>query len=246
MPKNPFNLKEINQLLCQSDLDNYSVIIHEELDSTNIFALNHLSQLADNSVIVCENQNAGIGRNGKVWTSRPYTDVMASFVHKFALDFEYELLPLVIAVAVNRLFKHLRIATKVKWPNDIWLPNKTKVVGILLSARIQDNDRYIVTGIGLNNLENWERNQLLVSLIKQINDVLSEYKVFGFAMFRQEWLDNCIHYRKVISLFQGADLLDRGIHIGLTKDGKIMIQGLEDGMVREYSGSSISLIIEDQ
>lgn len=246
MSKNSFNLSEINQLLLKSKLDNYNVVIHEELASTNTYALNNIKQLSNNSVIVCENQTAGIGRNGKTWSSKAYIDVIASFVHTFTLDFEYELLPLVIAVAINRLFKHLRVTTKVKWPNDIWLPDKTKIVGILQSAKIHANERYIITGVGLNNIQNWERNDLLVNLIKQVNNVLSEYKIFGFAIFRQEWLDNCIHYKKRISLYRGDDLLDSGIHIDLTIDGKIMIKDQNNGMVRGYSGSTISLIIEDQ
>jgi len=230
----------------QAGLNNYKVMTHEELASTNKYALENIKQLENNSVIVCEGQSAGLGRNGKVWSSRPYIDISVSFVHKFPLDFDYELLPLVIAVAVNRLFKQLRVSTKIKWPNDIWQLNKTKIAGILLSAKIHANERYIVTGIGLNNIENWERNNLLINLITHVENVLSEYKIFGFAIVRQEWLDNCIHYRKVISLYQGGELLDHGIHIDLTSNGKIVIEDQNNGEIREYSGSTISLIFEDQ
>src|SRR5579863_1616704 len=213
---NKYNHNQISHKLMQAGLSNYTVIIHEELVSTNTYALDNIGQLKNNSVIVCEGQSAGLGRNGKAWTSRPYIDISASFVHKFPLDFDYELLPLVMAVAVNRLFKQLRVNTKIKWPNDIWLSNKTKIAGILLSAKIHANERNIVTGIGLNNIENWERNNLLLNLIIHVENVLSEYKTFGFAIVRQEWLDNCIHYRKVISLYQGNELLDHGVHIDLT------------------------------
>lgn len=241
--KNSFNLSQINQMLKHAGLDNYTVMLHEELDSTSVYALNHIDELKDNSVIVCESQTQGIGRNGKGWTSKPYVDITASFVHKFPPGFEYELLPLVVAVAVNRLFKQLRISTKIKWPNDIWLQNKIKVAGILQSAKIHANERYIVTGIGLNNIATWERNNLLVNLITQVENVLSEYKIFGFAIVRQEWLDNCIHYRQIISLYKGSNLLDHGLHIDLTSNGKIMIQDQNSGAIREYSGSSISLIV---
>lgn len=246
---NKYKHDQIAQKLIQSGLGNYKVMIHEELASTNTYALDHIEQLENNSVIVCEGQSAGLGRNGKTWTSRPYLDMSVSFVHKFPLDFDYELLPLVIAVAVNRLFKQLRISTKIKWPNDIWTCSridKIKIAGILLSAKIYANERYIVSGIGLNNIENWERNNLLINLITHVENVLSEYKVFGFAIVRQEWLDNCTHYRKVISLYQGGELLDHGIHIDLTSNGKIVIEDKNNGEIREYSGSTVSLIFEDQ
>lgn len=246
MSQNPFNLNELGSLLDQSDLSHYNIIIHQQLDSTQMYALNNIHKFADNSVIVCENQISGIGRNGKVWVSRPYKDLMISFVHKFPLELKYDLLPLVIAVAVNRLFRHLQVAAKIKWPNDICLPDKTKVAGVLQSAKTLTNDRYIITGIGLDNIGNWERNKLLAELIKQVNNCLSEYKIFGFAVFRQEWLDNCIHYRKKISLYQAQNLLDSGIHTNLSVDGKIMIKDQNSGIIKEYSGSAISLIIEDQ
>ena len=245
MPDNPFDLNKLNALLALAGLKHYNITIHKQLDSTQSYALEHIEKFSDNSVIVCETQVAGVGRNGKVWTSRPYTDIMVSFVHEFPFEFEYELLPLVIAVALNRLFKYLRVATKIKWPNDIYLPDKTKIAGILQSARVLENKRCIITGIGLNNIANWERNNLLVELIHQINNVLSQYKVFGFTALHQEWLDNCIHHRKMISLYKGNKLLDRGIHIDLSQTGKIRIKDQNSGSVREYSGSAISLIIED-
>lgn len=245
MVENLFNLVTIGRLLEQYGLNHYSVIIKPELESTNNYALENIEQLSDNSVIVCEKQTSGQGRGGKVWKSQAYIDVTASLIHKFPLDFNYELLPLVISVAVNRLFKQLRVATKVKWPNDIWLLDKTKVVGILLAAKTVGDERYIVTGIGLNNIQNWERNGLLVDLIKQVNDVLMEYKVFGFALFRQEWLDNCIHHRKIISLYQHGQLLARGMHMDLTNNGKIILKDQNSSVISEYFGATISLTIED-
>ncbi|MCC2645685.1 MAG: biotin--[acetyl-CoA-carboxylase] ligase [Burkholderiales bacterium] len=240
---NNFNFNKINQMLKQSGLENYTVIYHDQLESTQSYALNNIQQLNNNSVIVCEVQTNGIGRNGKIWSSKPYIDIAVSLVHAFSLDFEYELLPLVIAVAINRLFKQLRVNTKVKWPNDIYLADKTKVAGILQSAKVYANERYIVTGIGLDNIQNWDRNNLLLSLIIQVENVLSEYKIFGFAIFRQEWLDNCIHYHRQISLYRSGNLIDCGIHVDLTNNGKIVVK--DHTGLREYSGSSISLIVED-
>lgn len=245
MPKNPLNIAKINQLLVFYGLEDYTVVVHEKLASTNKYAQDNLDQLTNNSVIVCEQQLAGVGRNDKAWLSRAYTDLTVSLIHSFPLDFSYELLPLVIAVAVNRLFKTLAVATKIKWPNDIYLLDKTKVAGILQTAHIQASKRHIITGIGLDNIGSWERNNLLVNLIKQVEATIAEYKTFGFTMLGQEWLDNCIHHRQLISLYKGTNLLDRGIHIDLTSNGGITLQGGLSDNVREYSGSAISLIIED-
>jgi biotin-(acetyl-CoA carboxylase) ligase len=242
---NRLNPQQIKQKLAQLGRPDYNVMVYEELASTNTYALDNIAQFENNSVIVCERQNAGMGRNGKIWTSRPYIDLSVSFVHKFPLDFEYELLPLVIAVAVNRLFKQLRVSAKIKWPNDIWLLDNKKAAGILLSAKVYNNYRYIVSGIGLNNIDNWERNELLLNLIIHIENVLSEYKLFGFATVRQEWLDNCMHYRREISLYQDNKLLDNGIHVDLTNDGKIVLKSQSSGNICEYKGSAISLIVEN-
>jgi biotin-(acetyl-CoA carboxylase) ligase len=200
MSDNIFNQQQIQYLLKQFLLDKYRVTILDKVDSTQNYAMQNLENLASNSVIVAEEQTVGRGRNGKVWTAKPCIDITASFIYKFALDFEYDLLPLVIAIAVNRLFKHLRVVTKIKWPNDILLPDKTKIAGVLIESKVCRNDRYLIIGIGIDNINSWNRNNLLVSLIQQVNNILSEYQIFGFATIRREWLDNCIHCGSRISL----------------------------------------------
>jgi biotin-(acetyl-CoA carboxylase) ligase len=241
-----FSINIIRQMLSVLNLESYKLVILDRVDSTNNYALDNLADMGEKALIVTEMQTDGRGRNGKKWFSRPGVDITLSFVHRFEADLAHEFLPLTSAVAINRLFKQYRVATKIKWPNDIWLDNETKVAGILQESKIVDGSRYVITGIGLDNIHNWDRNDIVSSLTNHIEHVFSEYALFSFAVLRQEWLDNCFHKGRLISLYQAGELLDSGIHVDLTQDGKIIVQDIITHEIRAYSGSKISLIVENE
>lgn len=239
-----FNLQLINNILSIHLLNDYVVKIFEELHSTNKYALDNSHQLDNRSVIVCEYQSSGHGRNGKSW-AHTVNDIAVSVIYFLPPDVNYDLLPLVIAVAVNRMFKQNRISAKIKWPNDILMLDHRKVAGILIESKKIKDLRSIVIGVGINNVNHLDKNELLVSIIKHINNTFNEYQTFGFALLRQEWLDNCIHYNQIISLYRNKVLLDKGLHTDLTNDGKIKIRKIHTGEIMEYSGSTISLVVEE-
>ena len=219
----------------------YTVKILDEINSTNTYILNNIEGLDNKTVISAELQAGGKGRNNKTWLSKIATDLTVSFLYLFPLEFNYELLPLVVAVCINRLLKQYRIPNLIKWPNDIYSKDSGKIAGILLESGIRDNKRFVVVGIGLDNILNLDRALFLSSLIYHMDHVIIEYSVFGFAMFRQEWLDNCMHYNKNVSLYKSGDLLDSGINIGLTSAGDLVIKS--KNQIKEYNGNSISLTI---
>lgn len=219
----------------------YQVFILPQVDSTNKYAMEHLPQFVTNTVITTEMQTNGCGRNGKIWNSLPHLDITASFIYKLPVVTDYCLFPLVIAVAVNRLFKQYQVMTKIKWPNDILLLNGTKISGILVESKKTINEIGIIVGIGIDNIYKWDRNKLLSYLIKHVDYIINEYQHFGFATIRQEWLDNCVHYGQMVKLYSGNKKLDSGIHCDLTHDGAIQIKH-GDGTTKNYLGAHISLL----
>jgi BirA family biotin operon repressor/biotin-[acetyl-CoA-carboxylase] ligase len=114
---------------------------HRLTDSTNERAkVLAASGALHGTLVTADEQQAGRGRQGRVWTAPPGSAVLMSLVLR-ELD---ELLPLTAAVAVCDA---LTVDARVKWPNDVWV-DRRKVAGILVEGRPQDG--WAVLGVGLN------------------------------------------------------------------------------------------------
>jgi BirA family transcriptional regulator, biotin operon repressor / biotin---[acetyl-CoA-carboxylase] ligase len=92
------------------------------------------------TLVTADEQRAGRGRQGRVWTAPPGSAVLMSVL----LRELSETLPLAAAVAVCDA---VPAEAQIKWPNDVWIDGR-KVAGILVEARPQEG--WAVLGIGLN------------------------------------------------------------------------------------------------
>jgi BirA family biotin operon repressor/biotin-[acetyl-CoA-carboxylase] ligase len=92
------------------------------------------------TLVTADEQSAGRGRQGRVWTAPPRSALLMSFV----LRELHETLPLAAAVATCEA---LPLHAVIKWPNDVWIDGR-KVAGILVEGRPQEG--WAVLGIGLN------------------------------------------------------------------------------------------------
>ena len=119
---------------------------HRLTDSTNERAKRLAAAGAPHGTLVtADEQSAGRGRQGRVWTAPPRSAVLMSVLLR-DLDERHALLPLAAAVAVCEA---IPAEAAIKWPNDVWV-NRRKVAGILVEGRPQEG--WAVLGIGLNVL----------------------------------------------------------------------------------------------
>src|SRR5919108_2721953 len=94
-------------------------------DSTNERAKELAAAGAPHGTLVtADEQTAGRGRQGRVWTAPPGSAVLMSLVLR-DLDESHALLPLAAAVAVCEACEHAggspaHVRCRGKWPNDIW------------------------------------------------------------------------------------------------------------------------------
>lgn len=234
--------EKVTKNLIKLQLSGYIVKILPEIESTNSYVLNHINNLQDKTIVAAEYQSQGRGRSNKVWVSKIATDITVSILYFFDLEFSYELLPLITAISINRLLKQYRQQNFIKWPNDIYLSDNTKVSGILLDSGIRGGKRFVVVGIGLDNVYGLDRSELLSNLVNHMDHVLKEYSAFGFAMFRQEWLDNCMHFNKKVTLYKDGQIIDSGINVDLTLDGQLVVES--NGNKNQYISSSVGLRID--
>ena len=114
---------------------------HRLTDSTNERAKALAAAgAAHGTLVTADEQSAGRGRQGRVWTAAPGSAVLMSGVLR-ELD---ELLPIAAAVAVAGA---LPLEAAIKWPNDVWVDGR-KIAGILVEGRPQEG--WAVLGVGLN------------------------------------------------------------------------------------------------
>jgi BirA family biotin operon repressor/biotin-[acetyl-CoA-carboxylase] ligase len=92
------------------------------------------------TLVTADEQSAGRGRQGRVWTAPARSSLLMSLITRRLAP----TLPLAAAVAICDA---LPARCEIKWPNDIWLERR-KLAGILVEGRPQDG--WAVVGIGLN------------------------------------------------------------------------------------------------
>jgi BirA family biotin operon repressor/biotin-[acetyl-CoA-carboxylase] ligase len=89
------------------------------------------------SIVTADEQSAGRGRRGRVWSAPAGTGLLFSAVLR-PLGLEHALLPLAVPLAVCEAIEAVApVEARVKWPNDVWL-GEAKVAGVLIEARAPD------------------------------------------------------------------------------------------------------------
>jgi BirA family transcriptional regulator, biotin operon repressor / biotin---[acetyl-CoA-carboxylase] ligase len=155
---------------------------HRLTDSTNERAKQLATAGAPHgTLITADEQTAGRGRQGRVWTAPPRSAVLMSVVLR-ELD---ERLPLAAAVAIADA---LPVEAAIKWPNDVWIQGR-KVAGILVEGRPQEG--WAVLGVGLNvNTEGFpaELAETATSLRLAGIDVDTEAVLAGVLSSLDAWL----------------------------------------------------------
>lgn len=107
---------------------------------------------AHGTMIMAEEQTAGIGRRGRDWTSQPQGNIYVSFVYappisnKRLVLQEMVKLNFAISVATAKACHAAGVPdARVKWPNDVWIKGK-KVSGMLVNF----DGAAAIAGVGIN------------------------------------------------------------------------------------------------
>ena len=99
------------------------------------------------TVVVAEQQTAGRGRQGRVWSAPTGRALTLSALVRLPAA-RLEPLPLAVALAVCEACEAVApVGCRIKWPNDVWIDGR-KVAGVLIEGRPLDG--WAVIGIGLN------------------------------------------------------------------------------------------------
>ncbi|MCU0549616.1 MAG: biotin--[acetyl-CoA-carboxylase] ligase [Leptolyngbya sp. Prado105] len=221
-------------------------------DSTNTWALEHLTQLKHGDVVFTRNQTAGRGQFDRVWHSQCGT-LTASFI----LDFSIAQLPgfsLIAGLAVIQAIETLLpVKLQLKWTNDVFAEER-KLAGILCESRIQGDQVRMVVGIGINRAGVPDSLTRAISLSQISASVLDEQVLL--TQLRDRLLQLCQQslvdllpeirsrdflYQKKITLEVANELLT-GEGAGMDAEGQLLIQSSEG--IRAFRSGRVVKIYE--
>ena len=208
--------------------------------------------------VLCEEQTAGRGRQGRTWFS-PRGGIWLTTLLRPPLTLDsLNTLPIIAALAAAKTINSsLGVGARVHWPNDIFVGGR-KLAGVLAETKFQGNQvEYALVGVGINanfpsttlgelstkatSLEDLlgspvDREAIIAMLLLEIENVyeLVSSNLNDAKTFLQE-LD-CSRGRKVRIKFQGEEL--SGIMDGYESLTRIRIRTVE-GSNRQVETSSV-------
>lgn len=154
--KNINTENSINKLELTNNLETdwlaKEVIYFEVVDSTNQEVKRTAQNYSHGTVVIAEQQTAGKGRLGRVWSSPNSTGLWFSILLKPDIaPNQIANITLACGLGVCKAIRQFTgLNTLIKWPNDIIIGNK-KICGILTEMTAEaDRINYAVAGIGIN------------------------------------------------------------------------------------------------
>lgn len=256
----PDPIQLLDEALILAQISEGTINVLPVIDSTNQYLLERLDKLKSGDVCIAEYQHAGRGRRGRQWFSPFGTNLYLSMYWRLEQGPAAAIgLSLVIGIVIAEVLQHLGADdVRVKWPNDLYL-NDRKLAGILVELTGKTGDAaQIVMGAGINlamksvasevvnqgwiNLQqvglDIDRNQLAVSLIKELRQALRQFEREGLAPFLSRWkqLDNYIN-RPVKLIIGDREVF--GIARGINEQGALLLE--QDGIIKAWVGGEISL-----
>ncbi|WP_025026797.1 biotin--[acetyl-CoA-carboxylase] ligase [Caldalkalibacillus mannanilyticus] len=233
--------------------------VYKEVESTQLIAQKLAREGAPSgTIVIADTQLAGKGRLGRKWYSPPGTGAWLSLILRPEIPVpSAPQLTLLAAVAILKgIRKVTPLEAGIKWPNDV-LINGKKVAGILteLSAEA-DQINHVIVGVGINvsqeekdfpeelqqmatsleqeQGESIDRNDLIVSVLKEWEELYEMYIQYGFSPIKTLWEAYTVSLGKeiVARTLQGQY---QGLALGITDEGVLLLQDREGVIHKIYS-----------
>ena len=195
------------------------------------------------TVVFCDYQSGGIGRNGRHWISPRNKSLLFSILLKpDAIIRDSSKFTCIMALAIAENLESMGINAKIKWPNDV-VVNDKKIAGILAEAAFTGSKlSAVVISAGLNVLQNkdemkdidrpassiymeigkkMEKRNILLNILDLF---FAKFKLLissGFEAMGNEWQDRMTLNGRVVSLTVGNKTISG--KAGFPNDGSIEI-----------------------
>jgi BirA family transcriptional regulator, biotin operon repressor / biotin---[acetyl-CoA-carboxylase] ligase len=265
IPVCPLDVRKIHDYLRPHDCAlARRLYLFDEVDSTSSQLVREIARLHTHVPAACvaEAQTAGRGRTGRSWFATPYSNIMLSAAWPLQGGrVPITGLSLAGGVALVRALHDCGVREiGLKWPNDL-LWQQRKLAGLLVEVRHQAGHApLIVLGVGINVRlaerdarlieqpwaelatilrEGVDRNWLVATVLKRLEEMFVTFERSGLAAFRNEWEQLHIHQGQYVRLLQGRTE-SLGRVIGIAADGALQIE-TDDGRRVVFHYGDVSL-----
>lgn len=223
------------------------IITLQEVESTNSYAKEHISDIADKTAVHALRQTCGRGRLNRSWIDLGDENLFVSIVLKPSNTFNeiYPNLTQYLSVALCKVLETYGLKPQIKWPNDV-LINGKKIAGILSETVMQGkNLQGIVIGIGVNlnsdanklksipnkiatslNLETGKSIKSEVFLNELLTEFFANYDEFlnnGFTFIKDAYINRNCFLNKELSV-QIFDNIKSGYAKEVNNKGELILQ----------------------
>ena len=240
------------------------IIRLDTVDSTNNYTANLIKQgkIPPGAVIMADEQTAGKGQRGTVWTSNAGENLLFSvFLNSANLSLHQQVaLTHFAAVSVLETLRKIGISAQIKWPNDIYVGNR-KIAGILIENAILDGQiSHSILGIGLNvnqidfkdlsatsvkreKMAFYATQDLLFQLIFVLNKNWELLKNGNLEMLRSLYLDN-LYLLEQEATFEDSEGVFKGTIQGISEVGLLTIRKVmnSETILRNYDLKEVKFI----
>lgn len=188
---------------------------YNSVESTNLLAREHLSDLVPGKIIAisASNQFAGRGYGTNKWESENGKNLLASILIKpdFLSASEQFVVSIITSLSLLDVLKQIAKVDgfSIKWPNDLYFKN-FKLGGILIENSISGNKiANSIIGVGLNlnqvgfsdNLPNptslklisgmsHDIDEVLLRFVEKFNQFTAEAEIMGFVHVKSLYVNN--------------------------------------------------------
>jgi BirA family biotin operon repressor/biotin-[acetyl-CoA-carboxylase] ligase len=138
----------------KNSIAGFKIVWKEQLESTNVYASQYLSEHKDydKTVILASSQSSGRGQRDNKWESQAFKNITISLLLKptFVEASQQFRISEIISLGVFDYLSDKLEFVSIKWPNDIYVGDR-KISGILIEHLIMGP--YVassICGIGLN------------------------------------------------------------------------------------------------
>ncbi|MWJ28867.1 biotin--[acetyl-CoA-carboxylase] ligase [Halomonas sp. ZH2S] len=241
------------------------LFVEDQLPSSNEYIRQRFTQGAGHGeVCLVEWQTAGRGRRGRAWTTPWGQSLMLSLGWRFEGGVAaLEGLSLAVGVVVAQVLESHGVFPRLKWPNDVLLPDAegclAKLAGILIEV-VGDaaGPCEVVVGMGMNlslpeslrvNIEQpvaalhdylpmLSRNQLAAEVLAALLGLLAEFETSGFAGWQQAWNQRHAYVDVPVKVIQGTRVTE-AVAGDVDEKGNLWVN--EGGRKRRLAGGEISV-----
>ncbi|MDD3419411.1 MAG: biotin--[acetyl-CoA-carboxylase] ligase [Candidatus Gastranaerophilales bacterium] len=206
-------------------MDRIKFIRFEQINSTNVYALENIEALEDKTVVQADFQTQGRGRFNRVWQSSNMFNLYFSVVLKptesLSSDLPLSNLTQYMSVVLAEVLDSYGVQSQIKWPNDVLVGGK-KIAGLLAQTSVHSNKlKGVVLGVGVNlnstpseiaqidqkatslNIETGQ-NIDKEAFLQQITDgFFAKYEDFlstGFAMIKDDYTQKSFFLGSTITI----------------------------------------------